>query len=241
MLFYAKQRARVAALVMIGLIILADVWANLHEIPLGEMIKFNLPSVFVIALGLIFVMSLDSVIYLVNWFVGYHPFLNAFDSAIQKLFARVSVAAIITGGLLAALGEETFFRGVLQSEWGLVPTAILFALAHVGRGFNLFAAWALLEGLIFGWLYQLSGNLLVPMVVHGLHDALSMVIARYLYKRVLPPADTLFDWLKTLSQPPEHSPRFHPAAEQPLLLTDGQTAPLMRENTVEQSDDLPVS
>lgn len=202
MLFYAKQHTRVAVLVMLGLLLISNVWAGLRGILLGDMLKFNLQSIFVMLLGFVYVMSQDSLIYLVNWFVGFRPFLRAFDEAIEQLFGRIRLPAIVAGGLLAALGEETFFRGILQHEIGLVPAALLFALAHVGRGsMNLFAAWGILEGLLFGWLYQLTGNLLVPMVVHGLHDSVAMFIARYLYRRVLPPADTLFDWLHTLNQP----------------------------------------
>ena len=36
--------------------------------------------------------------------------------------------------------------------------ALLFALAHAGRGLTLFTVWAFVEGLVFGALYQISGN-----------------------------------------------------------------------------------
>jgi Type II CAAX prenyl endopeptidase Rce1-like len=66
---------------------------------------------------------------------------------------------------------------------------------------KLFTVWALLEGLVFGWLYQLTGNLLVPMIVHGVHDSAGMFFGRYLYGRFIPPAATLSDWLRALSGP----------------------------------------
>ena len=52
----------------------------------------------------------------------------------------------------------------------------------------------------FGWLYAVSGNLLVPMLVHGAHDLFGMIFARYLYARIVPPAPTLFDWLLALNR-----------------------------------------
>jgi uncharacterized protein len=201
MLFLAKQNARLAVLVMLGLIIVSNAWATLRGIDLGQTLSVNLVALLAGGLGLVFSASIDSTIYLLNWAVGFHPFLNAFDASFGKLFARVSLPAIFTGGLLAALGEETFFRGILQREWGLLPVALLFALAHYVPGANLLVAWALLEGLLFGWLYQLTGNLLVPMIVHGLHDSAGIFFGRYIYRRFFPPAETLFDWLHLLNAP----------------------------------------
>jgi membrane protease YdiL (CAAX protease family) len=202
MLFYAKQHARIAVLVMLALVILSNVWANLRGFALSDAVALDLASLAAAALGLVLAASIDSVIYLSNWIVGFHPFLDAFNAEFSRLFARVGVPAILAGGLLAALGEETFFRGILQNEWGLVPAAAIFALAHVGRGLRLFSIWALLEGLLFGSLYQLTGNLLVPMIVHGVHDSAGMFAGRYLYGRVIPPAGTLSEWLHVLNVQP---------------------------------------
>jgi membrane protease YdiL (CAAX protease family) len=202
MLFYAKQHARIAAPVMIGLILAANLWANVRGIDLGQAFRLDLLSVILAALGLVLSASIDTTIYLLNWIIGFRPFLNAFDASFGKIYAKVGFPAIITGGLLAALGEETFFRGILFHEWGLLLSALVFAAAHAGRGLNLLTGWAFIEGLLFGWLYQVSGNLFVPMVVHGIHDAVGMFVGRYLYGRYLPPAPTLFDWLHSISQPP---------------------------------------
>ncbi len=199
MLFYAKQRAPLAILTMLALMVISNLWATFRGMDLTGFIFVDMRSLIALAAGGALVVSLDGVIFLVNWMIGFHPFLRAFDRGFTLLFARISFPAVIAGGVLAALGEETFFRGVLQHEIGWVPAALIFALAHVGRGFNLFALWAVIEGLVFGYLYQLTGNLLVPMVVHGLHDAGGMLFARYFYKRPIPPAETLFDWMHTLS------------------------------------------
>ena len=199
MLFYVKQHAQTAVLTMIGLLLLSNAWAGLRNIPLGDSVWLDLPTVIAVIMGLALSASIDGMIYLGNWVVGFRPFLNAFDASFGKLFAQVSIPAIFTGGMLAALGEETFFRGILQAEWGLLPVAVIFALAHAGRGLNLLTAWALIEGLLFGWLYQTTGNLFVPMVVHGFHDTAGMFFGRFLYKRFIPPADTLYDWVHKLT------------------------------------------
>ena len=44
MLFYVKQHARIAAPVMIGLIVVSNLWANVRGIDLGQAFNFNLLS-----------------------------------------------------------------------------------------------------------------------------------------------------------------------------------------------------
>ena len=200
MLFYMKRRTSTALLTLLALLLVANLWALLRSIDLGAAISFDATAILFALLGIVFIFSLDSLIYMVNWFIGLLPFLRRFDHEMGSVFAHVGSGAILAGALLAALGEESLFRGVLQHEWGLVPAALLFALAHAGRGLRLLATWAILQGLIFGWLYAASGNLLVPMLVHGAHDLFGMIFARYLYARIVPPAPTLFDWLRALNR-----------------------------------------
>jgi len=59
------------------------------------------------------------------------------------------------------VGEEVFFRGALMPWIGLVPQAILFGLLHIGpsKRFLPWTAWALLMGLVFGGLVELTGDL----------------------------------------------------------------------------------
>ena len=195
MLFYVKQRAATAALTLLGLLVVANLWAFVRGIDLGAALSFDALALVSALLGFAFVASLDAAIFIANWCIGVQPFLKRFDAEMGPVFAHVGPLAIVAGGLLAGLGEETLFRGVVQHEWGILPAALLFALAHAGRGIRLLAVWAVLQGLIFGWLYALTGNLLVPMLVHGAHDMFGMVFARYVYNRWLPPAPTLYDWI----------------------------------------------
>ena len=96
--------------------------------------------------------------------------------------ARLALVAVLAG-----LGEEALFRGVLQSAFaaaagpgaGLAAAALLFGAAHfVSRAY---AALATLFGLYLGALYLWSGNLLVPATVHAAYD---LVLLLYLRRRV---------------------------------------------------------
>lgn len=81
--------------------------------------------------------------------------------------------------------EEYLFRGVVQSylteafstRWAVVWTAVLFTLVHVPNALLVLPSalvvsvpvW-LAVGLAFGWLYEATGTLVVPALVHGLYD-----------------------------------------------------------------------
>jgi uncharacterized protein len=84
--------------------------------------------------------------------------------------------------LLAGIGEEAFFRGVLQS-WLESRHSTPFALAVASAAFgaahwltSTYAFLAMLVGLYLGWLLFLSGNLLVPIMTHALYDLVALCI-----------------------------------------------------------------
>lgn len=86
-------------------------------------------------------------------------------SAIGKPDAYLSDA-------LAGLSEEAFFRGLLQPLIGVVPTAILFGLAHGGwRRETIF--WAFVAGvigLVLGLWYMVTTDIWVPIIGHAMFN-----------------------------------------------------------------------
>lgn len=95
--------------------------------------------------------------------------------------------------ILAGIGEEILFRGVLQpwmeEIWGRFPALLvsnlLFGLAHSVT--PLYAVLAALTGLYLGWILDAGGerNLLVPIVVHTAYDlaAFFILVAAYRSER----------------------------------------------------------
>ena len=87
------------------------------------------------------------------------------------------------GGLLlisifSGVGEETFFRGAVQHEFGLVAASLLFGIVHIGpdRRYLAWTAWAVLAGFLFGALYEVSGGLLAPILAHAAHNAATLLL-----------------------------------------------------------------
>ena len=86
--------------------------------------------------------------------------------------------------LLSGFGEEILFRGVLQSQWGLMVATLCFALVHVPVERRM-APWPLvagLAGLAFGALTLYTGGVLAACIAHALSNGLSL---RHLGKQSL--------------------------------------------------------
>jgi len=93
---------------------------------------------------------------------------------------------VIVSILVVAPAEELLFRGVVQSRlresWGAWPAIILattlFGLLHL-FGIRYIVSAAIL-GVLLGYLYERTDNIVVPIIVHGVNNA---VIFASLYLR----------------------------------------------------------
>lgn len=99
---------------------------------------------------------------------------------LRLLFSNAKSVDFVFMSVMAGLGEEVLFRAFLlhhASAWlgvpaGLLLSSLLFGLVHaISFAYILFAT-AL--GLALGMLYLWSGNLVVPIVAHGVYDVLAL-------------------------------------------------------------------
>ncbi len=120
---------------------------------------------------------------------GWRPLtrlLRDVDEMFVTLFRGCTYVELTLISLLAGVGEEALFRGVIQMGLadrlnpltGLVVASALFGVAHLVT--RTYAVLAGLIGLYLGALLLLSGNLLVPIIVHALYDTVALI---YLVRR----------------------------------------------------------
>jgi membrane protease YdiL (CAAX protease family) len=103
------------------------------------------------------------------------------DKVVRPLFRPCTVADLALVALVAGLGEELLFRGLLQDAlgqwleiWGAVAvTAVLFGLMHAIT--PAYIVLATLAGGYLGWVYVASGNLLTAVVAHAFYDFAALV------------------------------------------------------------------
>ena len=102
-------------------------------------------------------------------------FLTQFDS-----FGRMLIGLLVIA-VIPAVGEELFFRGVIQSillrwtknaHWAVWITGFLFSFIHFQLdGF----VPRMLLGVVFGYLYVWSGNIWYPIWAHFVNNGVTVV------------------------------------------------------------------
>lgn len=130
--------------------------------------------------------------------LGYAALLSFFDLQMQPDIAiafestRFPFLLLFGGAVVAPLVEEIFFRGFvfagLRGRWNWQAAAIisagLFALAH-------FVPTSILPifllGLIFAFLYQISGSIWPAILMHMLTNAVALISAYAVSQGWLPP------------------------------------------------------
>lgn len=93
----------------------------------------------------------------------------------------LTIFEIVLISCAAGIGEEIFFRGMMQSFIGVWWAAVVFGLLHALTPAYFIIATAV--GIWLGLLYQFSDNLLVPMVAHAAYDIFALNFLRMQYLR----------------------------------------------------------
>ena len=129
-------------------------------------------------------------------FWGIKQWVTASEEKAKKLTETIAiydnltemVLVLIVMAVLPAIGEEILFRGIVQNEFREVfksphvaiwITGFIFSFMHF-QFFGFFPR--MLLGIVFGYLYFWSGNLLVPIFIHFLNNALTLFAMNF-YKK----------------------------------------------------------
>jgi len=98
----------------------------------------------------------------------------------NTLFSLTALDIVLLSAA-AGFAEEMFFRGLLQSYIGIIGSAVVFGLLHALTPAYFVMATAI--GLYFGYLYEVSGNLLLPMTGHAIYDIFALYLLRWQFAR----------------------------------------------------------
>jgi membrane protease YdiL (CAAX protease family) len=111
--------------------------------------------------------------------LGQPPPVGPAEQAIAMLDPWLVVVAIV---FFAPVAEELFFRGIVFNAWlreagrvwAYVGSAALFAVIHLSLA-SLLPIFLL--GLALAWVYQRTGSLLAPIVMHATVNGISVAAA----------------------------------------------------------------
>lgn len=165
----------------LGIVVLALVLDMLFGLRMLDDLSFSMSA---INLSLAATIPLLAAVWLLGrmdwvWVRELQKFMREF---LIPLFGHAPAGILFLVSLLAGLGEELLFRGVIQggldgvigNAGALLLSSLIFGAMHaVSRPYFVLAT---LIGLYLGWLYLATGNLLVPILVHFAYD---WIVLRY--------------------------------------------------------------
>ncbi len=98
----------------------------------------------------------------------------------EKLFRSLNASQIFLFAVVIGVSEEFLFRGVIHTELGYIIASVVFALMHFRYlSKPVLLVSILLLSFLIGYMYEATGNLLVPIVAHVWIDFLLGLYYRY--------------------------------------------------------------
>jgi membrane protease YdiL (CAAX protease family) len=100
--------------------------------------------------------------------LGRAGWARALHADLRPITHGLGDGPILVMALASGVGEELFFRGWLTPFAGILLSSLAFGVLHQvrGRARWAWASWAAVMGMAFATIYELTGNLIGPIVAH---------------------------------------------------------------------------
>ena len=114
---------------------------------------------------------------IVVWWLSYIPIFKSIEGEFKEILVGSSIIDYFLLSLSSAVGEELFFRGLIQYRYGILISSCLFACVHIPTkptliGWPLFA---LLMGLWLGFIFKIKLNISYPIIIHFIVNFIGMI------------------------------------------------------------------
>jgi membrane protease YdiL (CAAX protease family) len=176
--FELEPLTRTQVLVAMGgtaivLLAIAKAWLHLSDVTLLPVTFTWMSLGWGFAVG--FVITIASFIMYRIW----PAYSRSANTYLKLVLSPLLWLDLIWLGLLPGLSEELLFRGVMLSDLGLTPLALVvssiaFGVLHFSGSQQWpYVIWASIVGLILGYSAIATGNLFVPILAHILTNFMS--------------------------------------------------------------------
>jgi uncharacterized protein len=98
----------------------------------------------------------------------------------ERIFQSLNIPHIFVLCILISFVEEFLFRGMIQTQFGLLIASLVFALLHI-RYLTKWVLFTVVVSLSFvlGYVFQLTGNLWVTIFAHFVIDFVAALKIRF--------------------------------------------------------------
>ncbi len=106
---------------------------------------------------------------------------------IKDIFDNMTMVELALISLLAGIGEEMLFRGVIQVRFGIIVASLFFGVLH-----SISIAYVMVTivmGFYIGYIFEAGGSLLIPIQLHFMYDFAALVYLKYVVKKPVPAND----------------------------------------------------
>ena len=157
------------------LAVLLALWLDINLLPLSSDLGRDVAigSLAAVVPAALFVMSFSRQAGRISWISS----LRSTLLTMQVIFSKARFPDLVAISLIAGIAEEVLFRGVIQTQVGILPASILFGLAHLIT--PTYAVVTTIMGIYIGILYQVFDSLLVPIQLHFVYDLFALLYLRY--------------------------------------------------------------
>lgn len=170
-----------------ALFIIALIWSYFSKINPFINIHIGFKHLIIVFAATLILLGVNFLV--INVFSKYLPVFQKLKEAYEEMApisANINVWSAIVVALLSGFAEEYFFRGILQVQFGIIISSIVFGLFHIGsKKTVIYGVYATLVGFYLGLLYLYTGNLLVPISVHILNNFLALLYMKHYYHKYL--------------------------------------------------------
>lgn len=104
------------------------------------------------------------------------------ESLKQNVTLCTMIIGIVSAGIVSPFYEEIFYRGFIyrwlrtrvSMRWAIVISSLIFTLAH----FPTMNAMPVnfISGVVFAWTYERTGSVVPAMIVHGVFNAIAVLL-----------------------------------------------------------------
>jgi membrane protease YdiL (CAAX protease family) len=189
------EHARTAEILanLIGLIGLPILYLRAHAVEVGPTLRVHVPTPGQIAwLAMASITLLPPLLVIGEWSQRILPPPPEYFEALQEILPHSAaqwIVTLVSVAVIAPLGEELVFRGIVQQaarraaggRTAAILAGLLFAVWH-GQSWNL--ATLLVLGIFVGLVFETTGSMIACVVVHGAYNV--CVLLLYTYGEQLP-------------------------------------------------------